>query len=869
MRKIIKNNNYQIIAAVMLFLIFGITLFTQKDPENKYIEYENYLLSLYQTIPNYTKKELDDIPKPEHPHLAGFQNTFMTIDPFEKRVPIERLHASFRNIKNMPTRTRNIQWNNVPSLMGGRTRTAMFDPNDPNYKKVWAGSVTGGLWYNNDITDDNSNWQPVSDLWDNISISKIVYDPNNPMIFYVGTGEANTALITYRESSSRGIGIWKTEDAGITWQLLPSTDLFEYIVDIEIKNENGESVVYAAVASGEYYGTHESLPSDGLFRSADYGESWEQVLPNIIGSDVPYTPSDIEITSNGKIFIGTMKNLNGDGGATILYSDTGNLGSWNVYNDYIDIIESNNSHPIPGRIRLGSSLSNGNIIYAIIGSGYLNGNNFNLSHGNYILKSTNSGSSWNEISLPTEEGSDWASLAWHALGISVHPNNPNIIFCGGLELYRLNGNNWTKLSDWSLMYEDGGSQYVHADIHDVIFRPSYNDEFLVVTDGGVFYSDNVNDNTPLFKQQNNYYTTLQFYTCDIHPTITNYFIGGLQDNGTLYAFNSPIDLNNMVSGGDGAYCFFDDDEPLTITSTYYNRYYFFASNLGGGTYEYLDGNSGVFINPADYDSENNILYANATRFNGNLANQIIKISNTDDNPLLENINLNTNTNVYFSHVKLGPNNNLYLGAQSGKIYNVNNINSSPNATEITGNTMPLGNVSSIDFYGQGDTIAVTFSNYGIPSVWVTENSGSSWINSESNLPDMPIRWIVLHPNNPNHALIATELGVWETSTLLDDEVVWSQSSNGMPNVRVDMLQMRDSDNMVLAASHGKSLFYGIFNIGENLLGDINDDGGINIQDVLLMVELIINNDYDMNGDMDNNEALNIFDVILIINIILD
>ena len=235
--------------------------------------------------------------------------------------------------------------------MGGRTRTAMFDPNDPNAKKVWAGSVTGGLWYNNDITDDNSNWQPVSDLWDNISISKIIHDPNNPMIFYAGTGEANTALITYRESSSRGIGIWKTEDAGITWNLLPSTDLFEYVVDIDIKNENGQSTLYAAVASGEYYGTHESLPSDGLFRSVDHGESWEQVLPNIIGLDIPYTPSDIEITSNGRVFIGTMKNLNGDGGSTILYSDTGLAGSWNIYDNYIDIIESDNNYPIPGRVR--------------------------------------------------------------------------------------------------------------------------------------------------------------------------------------------------------------------------------------------------------------------------------------------------------------------------------------------------------------------------------------------------------------------------------------------------------------------------------------------------------------------------------------
>ena len=41
--------------------------------------------------------------------------------------------------------------------MGGRTRAAMFDPNNPSGKKVWAGGVTGGLWRNNDITNDNSS----------------------------------------------------------------------------------------------------------------------------------------------------------------------------------------------------------------------------------------------------------------------------------------------------------------------------------------------------------------------------------------------------------------------------------------------------------------------------------------------------------------------------------------------------------------------------------------------------------------------------------------------------------------------------------------------------------------------------------------
>ena len=74
---------------------------------------------------------------------------------------------------------------------------------------------------------------------------------------------------------------------------------------------------------------------------------------------------------------------------------------------------------------------------------------------------------------------------------------------------------------------------------------------------------------------------------------------------------------------------------------------------------------------------------------------------------------------------------------------------------------------------------------------------------------MPVRWGLLHPENSNFALIATEIGVWETSNFLSEDISWSPSSSGLANVRVDMLSM--SDNMVVAATHGRGLFYGEFN----------------------------------------------------------
>ena len=123
-------------------------------------------------------------------------------------------------------------------------------------------------------------------------------------MFYIGTGEAETAIQTYRESSGLGDGIWKSIDGGVTWNLLSSTTGFAYVPKIVVRNESGTSVIYAGVVSGLYHGTHNSLPSDGLFRSTDGGLTWTQVLPDIYGFTVPYSPSDVVLGCRWKDLCG-------------------------------------------------------------------------------------------------------------------------------------------------------------------------------------------------------------------------------------------------------------------------------------------------------------------------------------------------------------------------------------------------------------------------------------------------------------------------------------------------------------------------------------------------------------------------------------
>ncbi len=815
------------VIAGLLIAFFLNSYFTDSPRE----QYEKFLLKQMQEVEQETAK-MADLPKPGQPEMAAIQDYFMTLDPAEGRVPLDRLKTAWKQTRELQhssylqSSTIPLEWNIVPSNMGGRTRCITIDPNIPGGNKIWAGSVTGGLWYNDDITNQLSAWIPVDDFWSSLSVSCIEFDPLDPQIMYVGTGEAFTATTIYRESSGLGVGIFKSTDGGQTWNLLPSTEDFKYVTDMVVKNENGTAVVYAGVVSGVYKGeNHNSLPSDGLYRSFNGGETWLQVLPDIPGTDEPYAPADIEVASNGRMFIGTKRNIDDEGGATILYSDSGLIGSWTIFDDYVAIIQADPDYYVPGRVILAAAPSDPNVVYALFGAGYVSSSNgFTYSRGRHIARTEDGGTIWSYRPIPSGGYYFWATLAWHALGVEVDPNNPDHVYIGGLDTYKSTngGSNWNQVSDWRGMYYGGGDDYVHADIHDIDFKPGSSDELLISTDGGVFYTNEATNFEPAFQEKSMGFGSLQFYTCDIYPVAgINKLVGGLQDNGTEYYTGSPLTIFDMIGGGDGAYCWIDDNEPqIMIISVYYNQYTLFMNE---NWYESMsDWSSGVFINPSDYDFNENAVYANACSFGGSQANYILRISGIPYNINGNFINLNTGTNVWFSHVKYSPHSQagtatIFVGTLSGSFFKAENVQSfSPQVTEITGSSFPEANISCVAIGGSEDTLLVTFSNYGVSSVWQTYDGGQSWEEKETNLPDMPVRWALYHPYSSKYAMLATETGIWTTDNLDQPNTTWSPDVSGLANVRVDMLQMRMADNTVVAATHGRGLAYVTWDISTSM-----------------------------------------------------
>ncbi len=829
-----------IVIPSLLLLISSVLVFSLlNNNTDDREEYEEFLLGESSRIMDDVT-ELEGLPKPGQPEMAAVQNYFMTLDPVEKRVPLERLKTGYKLTKERENDLRlkstasTLDWNIVSSNMGGRVRVIEYDPNYPNDDRVWAGSVTGGLWINEDLTNNLSGWSPVDDFWPSLAISSIAFDPLDPLIMYVGTGEAFTSTTIYRESSGLGVGIFKSYDNGDTWELIPSTEDFKYVTDIEIRNENGVSVIYAGVVSGVYKGVnHQSEPSDGLYRSTDGGDTWLQVLPYIPGTNTPYSPADIEIASNGRIFVGTKRNLNDEGGATILYSDSGVIGSWTIFDDYVSIIQSDPDYYVPGRVMLAPAPSDPDVVYALFGAGYVSSSNgFTYSRGRHIARTNNGGATWNYRPYPTGGDYYWATLAWHALTAEVDPNDPDHVWIGGLDVYKSEdgGNDWDQVSDWRGMYSGGGEDYVHADIHDIDFRFGSSDELIISTDGGVFYTDQATNNYPDFQQKNLSFGSLQFYTCDLSPTAgNNTFVGGLQDNGTLYYTGSPLTIFDMIGGGDGAYCFIDDDNPdYMYISVYYNQYTVFVN---GSPYDYLyDWSSGIFINPVDLDDDDDVMFANACSFGGTYADWILKLDGLPFNGYGDYINLGTGTTVWFSHIKYSSysppgSTNLFVGTLSGNLFKVTEAESdSPQVEDITGGDFPEANLSSVSIGGSEDTLLVTFSNYGVSSVWYTTDGGQNWEEKESDLPDIPVRWSLFHPDNSNHVMLATETGIWTTNGIHQPTVLWTPDNEGLANVRVDMLQMRESDYTVLAATHGRGLAYTTWDITTGMTDEISKAG---------------------------------------------
>jgi hypothetical protein len=758
----------------------------------------------------------------------------MTADPKTGIVPrgeLEKSRSIMTKMINLMGAVPNVSWvERGPNNIGGRTRALMWDPNDITKKKVWAGGVSGGLWYNNDITNANTTWQKVNDFWDNIAISSIAYDPSNSQIMYVGTGERGTSEETDNTGSSGtgGGGIWKSVDGGQNWTRLSSTTP-DYV---NFTTEAGWREIFKIVVNSQ--GEVFALNFIGVFKSTDGGTTWAALSgTNAPPSGTVGMISDIELGTDDILYV-----AEGTGSTPpIIYKSTDE--NTNAFTLITPAGTFDNGRV---EIALAPSTSGGSqVIYAVSANSGEEGVKF-------FLKSTNAGTNWQNMTVPVydDNGTEKhfvGTQGSYDLILGTHETNKDILYAAGVA-YSVSinaGTSWLP----TLPYSDLQG-IMHVDNHMFAARPGFPNEAIFGNDGGVYYAPNWGNsgaNYPAFSKRNKGYNVTQFYSVDMNSIANNgTIIAGAQDNGTLTVTSAYGNVGSgfNINSGDGGLAFVDKVDSTIFISAYVNVSPQLNVNGPINGECFTDPNSlcdyiamdpvdgaarGKFINPADYDSPQHTLYHNYTltsegqtkvmRFH--VGYTIV----TGDNPgkratyTTSIITFSGFGALEISFIKLGKTQGvIFLGTNNGDVYKAIGIPTTGNATvaltKIMNNTTTsTGNVSSIDFGTNESTIIITKSNYNIKSVFYTINGGTVWTSKDESthgLPNMPIRYALINPKDTKQVFLATELGVWSTTDITVANPQWAPTNTQLAHVRCDMLKYRTSDETVAVATHGRGVF---------------------------------------------------------------
>ena len=681
--------------------------------------------------------------------IIPYDKLFKAIDEGQKRL------AAPSRSRSMPGSIANPIWRERgPSNVGGRTRAIMIDESDPSRNRIWIGGVSGGVWRTEDITQSDPQWTKLGIYFESLSISDIAQDPNDFNRVYVSTGESYTGDV-------QGIGIFMTEDDGETFTLLPSTEnsIFRTVNEVHV-HTNGD--VYAATANG------------GLYRSKDRGVSWQKILGAGISGANSNNFHDFIYIENNQTFYTSNDN-------SIYKSTTGDSSSW------VNIGRGNQGFPsLISRIELAVCPSDPNVMYFIGAIGGFSSSTFVSNDG---------GQTWSAKTEPAIFG-DYGQ-AWYDLDIQTDPFNCLRLLAGGVFMSEstFQGLTWR-----------GVAFDMHVDHHNITFDPKKQGRVLFGNDGGIWLSENGGISS-IDKSMG--YVTTQFYAGAIHPDAgSSYVIGGTQDNNSMIISEPGLSPARVALGGDGVYCFIDQNEPNIQIVSSQNGNYVLSTN-GGISFGLGASIDGTFINRSGYDDNANLLYGQVNQ--GGVADVDFFRWNVN-NYQVDIVDI-SNANVNVTAVRADPKepNRVYFGGQNGLVVRVDNANTGTSKPGTTFADLPgTASVSCIYMDEQTSQDAlITLFNYGgsLKNVWVTYDGGTQWIAIEGDLPDIPVNWALFDPADHDKAMIATDAGVWTTDDIDGDFTHWEPTNpdDGMPFVRVDMLLLRDSDKVVLGATYGRGL----------------------------------------------------------------
>jgi photosystem II stability/assembly factor-like uncharacterized protein len=762
-----------------------------------------------------------------------------------------------------------------PSIMSGRVVDIEVNPQDPT--EFYVAYASGGLWH---TQNNGQSFASIFDSVDVLTIGDIAVNWQNRHI-WVGTGEVNSSRSTYA-----GIGVYRSANNGKSWEYLGLPES-HHIGKIQLSAKDPNTAWVAVL--GHLYSESKDR---GIYKTTDAGKTWNQTLAldaNTGAIDVDMDPSNEQVLYAAMWYrTRTASNFEEAGKTSGIYKSTDGGDHWTLLSTPTSGFPSGDG---VGRIGLAVYPKNPSIVYAIVDNNfhqpdtamqkaadttryvlrdfkaltvdqflalddkklnaflksprngiptkysaenikqdvksgklapnciwdYLYDANTALFetpiYGAQVYRSDNAGLSW--VKTHDKPIELYSTYGYYFGKVFVSPSNPDKIAITGVSVLLS--------TDGGKTFSSIGKENVHADHHFVWMNGQRDSHMIIGNDGGcnITYDNGAHwfkANTPAVGQ---------FYNIAIDMAKPYNVYGGLQDNGTWFGssatkenydwYDNGQNPYTMIGGGDGMQVQVDWRDNKTVYSGsqfgFYSRQNLATKerknvrpmrDLGEPAVRY-NWQSPILLSRHNQD----VFYFGSNKFHRSMSkgDSLVTLSNDlTTNPAQGDVPFGTTTTISESPIRFGL---IYVGTDDG---NVQVSKDGGNSFTMISQKLPKGLYVS----------RVIASKYNVARVFVTLNGyrndhfnayvyqsddyGTTWKQIMKDLPSEPVNVIKEDAVSDQVLYVGTDGGLYVSLDGGNSSMAWNK---GLPaSVPVHDLEIHSRDHEIILGTHGRSLYVG-------------------------------------------------------------
>ncbi|MFQ5690992.1 MAG: WD40/YVTN/BNR-like repeat-containing protein [Gemmatimonadota bacterium] len=694
--------------------------------------------------------------------------------------------------------------------LGNRVISVIGEPGNPNV--YYVGAASGGIFKS---TDGGHRWEPIFDDQPASSIGSLALAPSDLNVVWAGTGET-----FIRANISIGDGVYRSTDAGKTWQHM-GLEGTERIGRIRIAATNPDIVYVCAL--GSIYGPGRER---GVYRTTDGGSTWKRILfvdENTGCSDLAMDPNNSRILFAGfwQIHVTTWGRRSGGPGSSLWASRDGG-----------DTWKKLEGHGLPeppwGKIGLGMTAADSRRVYALIETS----SNHDFAPSDpfqgVLWRSDDGGESWSMVN----NSNDLTARPLYYSRLLASPADAD-------EVYFMALRHSTSL--------DGGKTHFRTpeqpggDHHDMWIDPENPDRMIVGHDQGISIS--TNHGKTWYRPQ---LPVAQVYHANVDDRIPYYVYGNRQDgpstrgpSNTLTRDEIPIGAWRSVGGCETGFAVPDTVEPDVVWTGCYDGI-LDRHNLANGYTRNVSvwpvaveswpardlkyrwqWTFPIAISPHDH----NRIYVGSQYVHmttdGGQSWKVISPDLTSNDPELEKrtggLTLDdagpTIAPVVFAIAESALQEGLiWAGTNDGRVQVTRDGGGA--WTDVTGNLPdlpPRGTISNIDpsRHAPG-TAYLTVDRHQLgdtdPYVYRTSDYGASWTRIDGGIPRSAFSYahcVREDPAQPGLLYLGTENGVWVS---FDDGAHWRSLQSNLPHAPVHWLVVQERFGDLVVATYGRGFW---------------------------------------------------------------